>query len=88
MSEYIKTGREIHREIQEEIEDLKKDTITSTTFLLDMADEQWVSLSWLKEQIDKQTNAIADNPISFYDTGAWDMLRWFSKLLEDEVKQK
>jgi len=88
MSEHIKTGREIHREIQEEIEDLKKDTITSTTFLLDMADKQWIPFSWLKEQIDKQTNDIADKPISVYDTGAWDMLRWFSKLLDGKVKQK
>ena len=74
MSEHIKTGEEIYYEILEYEE---KDN-----------DHEWmnlkfVDLSWLKEQIDKQTNDIANKPISVYDTGAWDMLRWLSKLLEE-----
>ena len=80
MSEHIKTGAEIGHDVFNPVNRDVKGYVSG--------DEKWVSLPWLKEQIDKQTNDIADKPISVYDTGAWDMLRWFSKLLEDEVKQK
>lgn len=73
MAEHIKTGYDI------------EDSMRQGKLAYDAGGQkQWVSLSWLKEQIDKQTNDIADKPISVYDTGAWDMLRWFSKLLEEK----
>lgn len=78
MSEHIKTGVSIWDEIQ------KADNYHKR---IKIEEDKWVPLSWLKEEIDKQTNAIADKPISVYDTGAWDMLRWLSKLLEEQAKE-
>lgn len=76
MAEHIKTGYDI------------EDSMRQGKLAYDAeGQKQWVSLSWLKEHIDKQTNDIADKPISVYDTGAWDMLRWLSKLLEEQTKE-
>jgi rRNA pseudouridine-1189 N-methylase Emg1 (Nep1/Mra1 family) len=46
-------------------------------------DYKWVSLSWLKEQINNEIKTIDEQTLSMHEFGARDALRWvIKKLLE------
>lgn len=51
MSEHIKTGGQIRKELK------KADFLKDKSLWLHLNSKQWVSLSWLKEQIESKINS-------------------------------
>ena len=71
MSEHIKTG--IQLKIENECGLLSDES-------------EWVSLSWLKEQINNEIKTIDEQTLSMHEFGARDALRWVViKVLEDKL---
>ena len=82
MSEHIKTTIEIGEYYNNlcEVEGI------DPALIGDYERKCWVSLSWLKEQINNEIKTIDEQTLSMHEFGARDALRWVViKVLEDKL---
>lgn len=83
MSEHIKTGDKIISEINNASNENKE------TRWVELSEKQWVSLAWLKEQVQKKYDESYNLPgdiSDIRDLGRMDSLRWVLSILGENKK--
>lgn len=85
MREHIKTGKKISDELSDEMVSRFQKGSLDLTKLNELENEKWVSLSWLKEQIESDLKLWEEKKEGDdIDTTAIRILSWVLRLLEEK----